>query len=148
MRNDEWTRNAEILVVEDNPGDVRLMREAFQEVAVAHRLNAVETGGDALQFLRREGKYDRAPRPDLVLLDLMLPDVHGLEVLAAMKGDPALRRIPAVVFSSSRKREEVAQAYNLNANCYIAKPVELADFIRVVKGLEEFWLTVVKLPKE
>jgi CheY-like chemotaxis protein len=139
---------AEILLVEDNPADVRLMREAFREIAVPISLSVVETGGAALRFFHREGEYREAPRPDLVLLDLALPDVHGLEVLAAIKKDPALRRIPAVVFSSSQKRDEVVQAYNLNANSYITKPVELADFIRVVKGVEDFWLTVVKLPKD
>jgi chemotaxis family two-component system response regulator Rcp1 len=146
MAHDERIRRAEILLVEDNPGDVRLMREALAEISVPHRLGVAETGGNALQILRREGV--EAPRPDLVLLDLNLPDMHGLAVLKAIKTDPALRRIPVVVFSSSEKREEVAEAYNLNANSYIAKPVELADFIRVVKGVEEFWLTVVKLPKD
>jgi CheY-like chemotaxis protein len=148
MPDFERARRAEILLVEDNPGDVRLMREAFHEISVPHRLHVVGKGRDALQFLRREAQYPEAPRPDLVLLDLMLPDLHGLEVLAAIKSDAGLRRIPAVVFSSSQKREEVVEAYNLNANSYIAKPVELADFIRVVKGVEEFWLTVVKLPKD
>lgn len=142
------TRTAEILLVEDNPGDVRLMQEAFHEITVPHRLNVAMTGGQALQFVRRKAEYKEAPRPDLVLLDLKLPDLHGLEVLAAVKNDPALRRIPVVVFSASQKREEILEAYNLNANSYIAKPVELADFIRVVKGVEEFWLTVVKLPKD
>ncbi len=148
MPDYERSRMAEILLVEDNPADVRLMREAFREIAVPISLSVVETGGAALRFFHREGEYREAPRPDLVLLDLALPDVHGLEVLAAIKKDPALRRIPAVVFSSSQKRDEVVQAYNLNANSYITKPVELADFIRVVKGVEDFWLTVVKLPKD
>jgi two-component system, chemotaxis family, response regulator Rcp1 len=148
MPDYERARTAEILLVEDNPGDVRLMQEAFREISVPHRLNVVESGRGALQFLRREEKYREAPRPDLVLLDLNLPDMHGLEVLAAIKGDSSFRRIPAVVFSSSQNREEVVQAYNLNANSYIAKPVELAEFIRVVKGVEDFWLTVVKLPKD
>jgi CheY-like chemotaxis protein len=141
-------RTAEILLVEDNPGDVRLMQEAFGQITVANRLSSVERGNDALQFLRRQEGHKEAPRPDLVLLDLMLPDMHGLQVLAAIKTDPALRRIPVVVFSSSTNRDQVTQAYNLNANSYIVKPVELADFLRVVKGVEEFWLTVVKLPKD
>jgi CheY-like chemotaxis protein len=148
MADYERVRSAEILLVEDNPGDVRLMREAFREISVPHHLNVVESGGGALQFLRREEPHREAPRPDLVLMDLMLPDRHGLDVLAVIKGDSALRRIPVVVFSSSQKREEVIQAYNLNANSFIAKPIELADFIRIVKGVEEFWLTVVKLPKD
>ncbi len=148
MADYERARMAEILLVEDNPGDVRLMREAFREISVPHRLHVVESGGGALQFLRREEPHREAPRPDLVLMDLMLPDRHGLDVLAVIKNDPALRRIPVVVFSSSQKPEEVVQAYNLNANSFIAKPIELADFIRIVKGVEEFWLTVVKLPKD
>ena len=148
MAEFERARTAEILLVEDNSGDVRLMQEAFREISVPHRLSVVTTGRGALEFLRRQDGYKDAPRPDLVLLDLKLPDLHGLEVLAALKGDPNLRRIPAVVFSSSQDRAEVIQAYNLKANSYIAKPVELADFIRVVKGVEDFWLTVVKLPKD
>jgi two-component system, chemotaxis family, response regulator Rcp1 len=148
MPDSERSRIAEILLVEDNPADIRLMQEAFREVKVAHRLNVVESGAAALEFLRREGSHKGAPRPDLVLLDLKLPDIHGLEVLAAIKTDSSLRRIPAVVFSASTNREEVVQAYNLNANSYIAKPAELAEFIRVVHGVEEFWLTVVKLPKD
>jgi CheY-like chemotaxis protein len=146
MAEIERNHRAEILLVEDNPGDVRLMEEAFREVQVPHQLTAVDTGGKALDFFRQAGEYAGSPKPDLVLLDLNLPDMHGLEVLEAIKTDPALRRIPVVVFSSSKRREEVMKAYNLNANSYIAKPVELADFIRVVKGVEEFWLTVVKLP--
>ena len=148
MPDYDRNRTAEILLVEDNRGDVGLMREAFREITVAHQLNVVESGREALRYFRREDEYKDAPRPDLVLLDLRLPDMHGLEILAAIKKDPDLRRIPVVVFSSSRNREEVLQAYNLNANSYIAKPVELADFIRVVKGVEEFWLTVVKLPRD
>jgi two-component system, chemotaxis family, response regulator Rcp1 len=148
MPDYERTRTAEILLVEDSPGDVRLIREAFKEISLPHRVSVTETGREALQFLRREAGCRDSPRPDLVLLDLMLPDLHGLEVLAAIKNDLALRRIPTVVFSSSQRREEVMRAYDLNANSYIAKPANLGEFIRVVKGLEEFWLTVVKLPKD
>ena len=148
MSDYERTRIAEILLVEDNPADVRLMREALGEITVGYRLSVVETGAQVLQFLRREGAYKEAARPDLILLDLNLPDMHGLEVLAAIKGDQATRRVPTVVFSSSQNRDEVVQAYTLNANSFIAKPVELEDFIRVVKGVEDFWLTVVKLPKD
>ncbi len=148
MADFERARTAEILLVEDNAGDVRLMQEAFREISAPHRLNIVRTGREALLYLHREKDFRQAARPDLVLLDLMLPDIHGMEVLEALKTDPALRRIPAVVFSSSQNRGEVTQAYNLNANSYITKPVELADFIRVVRGVEEFWLTVVRLPKD
>jgi chemotaxis family two-component system response regulator Rcp1 len=148
MPDSQRVRMAEILLVEDNPADVSLMREAFLAVAVPHRLNVVGNGRNALQFLRREQQYQEAPRPDLLLLDLSLPDLSGLAVLAEIKTDPALRRIPAVVLSGSREPAEVLEAYNLNANSYIAKPLELAGFIRVVKGVEDFWLTVVKLPKD
>jgi chemotaxis family two-component system response regulator Rcp1 len=147
MTDDERIRGAEILLIEDNPGDARLMREALKEVRAPHRLNVAETGEKGLQFLRGEGVKKGGARADLVLLDLKLPDMHGLEVLKAIKSDPKLRRIPTVVFSSSQNREEVGKAYDLNANSYIAKPVELDDFIRVAKGIEEFWLRVVKLPK-
>jgi chemotaxis family two-component system response regulator Rcp1 len=146
MPYDERTRAAEILLIEDNGGDVRLMNEALREVSAPHHLHVAETGAGALEFLRRE--EGAAPRADLILLDLQLPDMHGLELLAEIKSDAALRRIPTVVFSSSQNRAEVSRAYDLNANSYIAKPVELADFIRVVQGIEEFWLRVVKLPKE
>jgi len=148
MADSPRIRTAEILLIEDNPGDVGLIREAFRGVAAPHRLNVVENGRSALQYLRREQQYEEAPRPDLLLLDLSLPDVDGLKVLAEIKNDPALRRIPAVVFSGSREPAEVLEAYNLNANSYIAKPAELAGFIRVAKGVEDFWLTVVKLPKD
>ena len=148
MPDYERPRSAEILLIEDNPGDVRLLREAFHEISVPHRLSVVHTGRDALQFLKRENDHSKQPRPDFILLDLALPDMHGLEVLAKIKTDTALRRIPVVVFSSSQNRAEVVEAYNLNANSYIAKPLDVADFIRVVKGVEEFWLTVVKLPKD
>ena len=148
MLDYERTRTAEILLIEDNPGDVRLLQEAFREIAVPHRISVAVSGAAALDFLHRKDPLADAPRPDLVLLDLNLPDMHGLDVLAAIKNDPRFRRIPAVVFSSSQNRAEITEAYNLNANSYIAKPVDLADYIRVVKGVEEFWLTVVKLPRD
>ncbi len=148
MPQNERTRMAEILLVEDNPGDVRLMREAFSEMKVPHRLTVAGTGREALQLLKREGEFASHLRPDLVLLDLRLPDMHGLDVLEVIKGDTTMRRTPVIVFSSSQNRDELARAYHLNANSYITKPVEVEDFIRVVKGVEEFWLTVVRLPKD
>lgn len=139
-------RAIEILMVEDNPGDVRLTVEALKDGKVRNRLNVVEDGVEALAFLRREGKYAQAPRPDLILLDLNLPKKDGREVLAEVKADPDLRRIPVVVLTTSRAEEDVLRAYDLNANCYITKPVSLDQFIKVVRSIEEFWLTIVKLP--
>lgn len=136
----------EILLVEDNPGDVRLTREALAEGKVVNRLSVVENGEEALQYLRREGPYASSPRPDLVLLDLNLPRMNGREVLQAIKSDPALKRIPVVVLTSSQAEEDVARSYDLHANCVITKPVDLNQFIRVVRTVDEFWFTVVKLP--
>jgi CheY-like chemotaxis protein len=140
-------RPVEILLVEDNPGDVRLTREALKEGKAHVRLSVVSDGDQALAFLRRQGEHAAAPRPDLVLLDLNLPRTGGREVLAQVKADPALRRIPVVVLTSSQAEPDVAASYDLNANCYIIKPLDLDQFIRVVRAIEDFWLTVVKLPR-
>ncbi len=140
-------RPIEILLVEDNPGDVRLTREALKEDKVRNRLHVVEDGLAALAWLRREGEYARVPRPDIILLDLNLPKKDGREVLSEIKTDKDLKRIPVVVLTTSRAEEDVLRAYNFNANCYITKPVDLEQFIRVVKAIEEFWLTIVKLPE-
>lgn len=142
------TRAAEILLVEDNAGDVRLTREALKDGKVSNNLRVVRDGVEALAYLRREGKYAKAATPDLILLDLNLPKKDGREVLATIKADPNLRRIPVVILTTSEGEEDVLRAYNLNANCYITKPVDLAQFVRIVRSIESFWFTVVRLPTE
>jgi chemotaxis family two-component system response regulator Rcp1 len=136
----------EILLVEDNPGDVLLTREAFREGRLAHRLSIVEDGEEAIRFLRHEGAYSAAPKPDLILLDLNLPKKDGRELLAEIKEDPALRYIPIIVLTTSDAEQDVWKAYKLHANCYLTKPVDLDDFIRKIRSFEDFWLTVVRLP--
>jgi len=136
----------EILLVEDNPGDVRLTREATNEGKVLNQLNVVMDGVDAMAYLRTEGKYKDALRPDLVLLDLNLPKKNGMEVLAEIKEDPDLKRIPVVVLTISKNEQDILRSYDLHANCYIRKPVDLEQFMSVVKAVEDFWFTVVKLP--
>ena len=131
---------------EDNPGDVRLTREALKEGKVINNLSVVSDGEEAVAFLRREGKFADAPRPDIVLLDLNLPRKDGREVLAEIKSDPLLKHIPVVVLTTSRAEEDILRTYRLHANCYITKPVDLDQFIRVVKSINEFWFSVVKLP--
>jgi chemotaxis family two-component system response regulator Rcp1 len=135
-----------ILLVEDNAGDVRLTKEALKEGRVANTLHVVIDGVEALQFLRREGKYSDAPRPDLILLDLNLPRLDGRQVLSEVKKDPELKRIPIVVLTTSKAEEDVLKTYDLYANCYIAKPVEFDKFVGVIKMIDQFWLTIVKLP--
>ena len=137
----------EILLVEDNPGDARLTREALRDGTVRNNLHVAVDGVEAMAFLRREGRFSDAPRPDLVLLDLNLPRKSGSEVLADVKSDPDLARIPVVVLTTSRADEDVANAYAFHANCYITKPVDFEQFIRVVRSIEEFWFTIVRLPK-
>ncbi len=137
----------EILLVEDNPGDVRLTQEALKDGKVRNNMRVVKDGVEALKFLRREGKYAGMPRPDLILLDLNLPKKDGREVLAEIKGDEVLKRIPVVVLTTSRAEQDILKAYDLHANCYITKPVDLDQFITVVKSIEDFWLTIVKLPR-
>ena len=136
----------EILLVEDNPGDARLAIEALREAKVGNRLNVVQDGVEAVAFLRREGRHAGAPRPDLVLLDLNLPKKDGREVLAEIKADADLKRIPVVVLTTSKAEQDILRMYELHANCYITKPVDLDQFMHVVRSIEEFWLTVVKLP--
>jgi chemotaxis family two-component system response regulator Rcp1 len=136
----------EILLVEDSPGDVRLTVEALKDAKVRNELHVVEDGVEALAFLRQEGAYADAPRPDVILLDLNLPKKDGREVLAEIKGDPNLRRIPVVVLTVSQAEEDILKTYDLHANCYITKPVDLDQFIKVVRSIEDFWLTVVRLP--
>jgi two-component system, chemotaxis family, response regulator Rcp1 len=139
-------RPVEILLVEDNPGDERLTREALKEGKVYSNLHWVKDGVEAMEFLRREGKYKDVPRPDIILLDLNLPKKDGREVLQDIKNDDALKRIPVVVLTTSKAEEDVLRTYNLHANCYVTKPVDLEKFIVVVKSIDVFWLTVVTLP--
>ena len=141
-------RPVEILLVEDNPGDVRLTLEAFKEGKLRNRLHVARDGEEALAHLRREGAYTAASRPDLILLDLNLPKKDGREVLGEIKADPDLRRIPVVVLTTSKAEQDILKAYELHANCYITKPVDLDQFLRVVRAIEEFWLELVKLPQD
>lgn len=141
-------RPAEFLLVEDNPGDVRLTREALQESKLRNNLSVCGDGVEALAFLRREGAYTDAPRPDLIFLDLNLPKKSGREVLAEIKADPDLRRIPVVVVTSSEAEQDILATYDLHVNCYVTKPVDLEQFIKVVRSVSTFWLTIVKLPTD
>jgi len=136
----------EILLVEDNPGDVRLAIEALKEAKVRNNLHVVEDGVEAMAFLRKEGQYTAVPRPDVVLLDLNLPKKDGREVLAEIKADDNLKRIPVVILTVSKAEEDILKTYNLHANCYITKPLDLDQFLSVVKSIEDFWLTIVTLP--
>ena len=141
------TRQIEVLLVEDDPGDVLMTREAFQDYKVANQLHVVQDGADAMAFLRREGDYAGAPRPDLVLLDLNLPRMDGREVLQAIKGDAELASIPVVVLTTSEAEEDVLRSYSLHANAYVTKPVDFERFIQVVRQIDEFFVTVVRLPR-
>lgn len=136
----------EILLVEDNPGDVRLTAEALRENKFRNKLNVVADGVEAMAYVRREGKYSDAPCPDLILLDLNLPKKDGREVLAEIKADEDLKRIPVVILTTSKAEEDIFKTYDHHANCYITKPVDLEQFIKVVKTIQEFWLTIVSLP--
>ena len=138
----------EILLVEDNPADVRLTREAFREGKILNNLVVAKDGVEPMDILRSRGKFAGTPRPDLILLDLILPRKDGREVLAEIKSDPVLMRIPVVVLTTSRAESDILKTYNLHANCYVVKPVDLDQFIGVVKSIDNFWLTAVTLPKE
>jgi chemotaxis family two-component system response regulator Rcp1 len=138
----------EVLLVEDSPGDVRLTREAFKDAKVHINLHVASDGARAMAFLKREGEYASAPRPDLILLDLNLPKKDGREVLAEIKEDPTLKTIPVVVLTTSSSEADVLRSYQLHANCYITKPVGLEGFLTVVKSIDSFWLSVVRLPRE
>jgi CheY-like chemotaxis protein len=135
-----------ILMVEDNPGDVRLTMEALNGAKIRNHIDVVQDGVDAMAFLRRAGKYANSVQPDLILLDLNLPKKDGREVLAEIKSDEHLRRIPVVILTSSQAEQDIVKAYDLNANAYVSKPVDLEQFITVVKAIEDFWLEIVKLP--
>ena len=143
--NNEF-RTVVILLVEDNPGDARLTQEAMRDTKMTNLMHVVEDGVEAMQFLRRQGRYGDAPRPDLILLDLNLPKMDGRAVLAEIKTDPELKRIPVVVLTTSRAEEDVLTAYDLHANAYVTKPVDLAQFMKIVALIDEFWINVVTLP--
>lgn len=144
----EIGRPIEILLVEDSPSDAALTTEALHEGRVLNNLNIVQDGEQALAFVRREGKYASAPRPDLILLDLNLPRKDGREVLAEIKSDPSLTCIPVVVLTTSKDESDVMAAYGRNANCYLAKPVDLENFIEMVRSIDSFWLNIVTLPSK
>ncbi len=146
MSISEFGKVVEILLVEDNPGDVRLTQEAFKEGKLINELSVVEDGEEAMSYLRKQGKYADVHQPDLILLDLNMPKKDGREVLAEIKKDPNLRHIPVIVLTTSQAEQDILKSYNLHANCFITKPVDLKQFNRVVKTIKDFWLTVVKLP--
>lgn len=136
----------EILLVEDNPGDVRLTLEILKDGKVNNNMHVVKDGLEALSFLRGEGEFADAPQPHLILLDLNLPGKNGREVLAEIRGDKNLKRIPVIILTTSNAEQDILNAYDLHANCYITKPIDLNRFISVIKSIENFWLTIVKLP--
>lgn len=140
------TKSVDILLVEDNPGDARLAREALKESTILHILHHVEDGVEALDFLYRRGKYNTVPRPDLILLDLNLPRINGHQVLSKIKAEENLRNIPVVVLSISNSDRDIEESYKLNANCYVTKPLDLNEFILVFENIQNFWLKTVKLP--
>jgi two-component system, chemotaxis family, response regulator Rcp1 len=138
----------DILLVEDNPGDIRLTREALRDSKIRNNLTVVEDGVEAMAYLRREGAYADASRPDIILLDLNLPRMDGREVLREIKADDMLKRIPVVVLTTSESEDDILRSYDLHANCYIAKPVDFNRFITIVHTIENFWFSIVKLPPE
>ena len=147
MQTSKNVRPVQILLVEDNPGDVGLTLEALKEAKVLNKLTVVKDGIEALSLLRRQGQHAHAARPDLILLDLNLPKKDGREVLAEIKADDNLKRIPVIILTTSQNEQDVVKSYNLHANCYITKPLDLDQFIKVVKSIEDFWLGIVVLPK-
>ena len=148
MRPAAASRPLTVLLAEDNPGDVRLTREALRDAKVQNTLHIASDGMEAISFLRRQGKHDNAPRPDLILLDLNLPKKGGREVLEEIKLDPSLKTIPVVVLTSSAAEEDILRSYELHANCYVTKPVGLEQFMKIVSTIDNFWLAIVKLPND
>lgn len=148
MTTSPLPRPIEILLVEDSPADVLITREAFEEAKLLNTLHVVEDGVQALEFLRRQGPYAEAPRPDLILLDLNLPRKNGREVLAEIKVDPQLKSIPVVILTTSSADEDILKAYDLHANCYVIKPVGFDNFFKAVQSIQDFWFSVVALPLE
>lgn len=139
-------RSITILLIEDNPGDVRLIQEIFREGKIYNKLEITRDGEDALNYLHQEGVYKNTPRPDLILLDLNLPKKNGNEVLVEIKSDEHLRRIPVLILTASKAEEDIARAYDHHANCYLTKPIDLNQFINVVQQIKTFWLSIVQLP--
>ncbi len=137
----------EILLIEDNPGDARLTQEALNDGKIKNNLHIVYDGVEATDFLFRRNEYQNAPRPDLIILDLNLPKKNGLEVLAEIKADPGLKSIPVIVLTISKAEEDIVRSYNLHANCFLIKPIDLNQFFEVVRSIEDFWLSLVKLPR-
>ena len=146
MRVNKRIRPVEVLLIEDNPGDIRLTKEAMKEAKIFNNLNVVEDGVEALDYLRKKGKFKGAHSPDLILLDLNLPKKNGYEVLAEIKQDIYLKLIPVVILTLSKAEEDIIKTYELHANCYITKPVDMEQFTKVVKSVDEFWFSIVKLP--
>jgi len=147
MNTEETGRPVEILLVEDNAGDIRLTQEALKDAKVRNNMHVTRDGVEAMSFLRREGKYATAPHPGIILLDLNLPRMNGREVLAEIKKDPNLKHIPVVVLTTSEAEQDIVECYGLHVNCYITKPVGLGQFMKVVKSIKDFWFTMVKLPE-
>ncbi len=146
MSSENFVQPIDILLVEDNPADVRLTVEALKEGKIYNNLHVVTDGVEAIAYLRRQGKYANAVRPDLIILDLNLPKKDGREVLKEIKNDDSLKTIPVVILTVSKSEEDIIKSYNLHANCYITKPVDLSQFINVVKSIEDFWITTARLP--
>jgi two-component system, chemotaxis family, response regulator Rcp1 len=146
MQHQEYGKPIDILLVEDNPGDIRLTLEAFKEGKCTNNLHVVKDGEAAMQFLRKQDRYSDAPRPDLILLDLNLPKRDGRSILQEIKTDSDLKRIPVVILTTSKAEEDILRTYNLHANCYITKPVDIEEFITITRSIENFWLSIVKLP--
>lgn len=146
MKQQDNSKMVDILLVEDNEGDARLAMEAMRDSKIRNKMHHVSDGEEAMAFLHKEGKYTNVSRPDLVLLDLNLPKKDGRQVLAEIKEDDELKRIPVVILTVSSAEEDILKMYNLHANCYITKPIDLSQFMKVVHSIEDFWLTIVKLP--
>ncbi|SDC72045.1 response regulator [Williamwhitmania taraxaci] len=146
MKNLDSIKPVSILLVEDNPGDARLAKEALKDSKIINVINHVEDGVEAMDYLNKKGKYSEVERPDIILLDLNLPRKDGREVLQEIKENDDLKRIPVVVLTISKAEEDILKSYNLHANCFITKPIDLNQFMKVVKSIEDFWLTIVKLP--
>lgn len=144
----KWSRPVEILLVDDNPADVALTQEAFQEGKLCNNLSVVNDGVDAMDFLRKRGQYASVPTPDIILLDLNMPRKDGREVLTEIKGDDVLKNIPVVILTVSKDDKDILESYRLHANCYIKKPVKFSEFVEIVRTLENFWFSVVTLPSK